>query len=768
MDGKGSSTDRAPMYPFQDTSLPTAERVEDLLARLSLDEKLGQMSYQAPAIPRLGIPAYNWWNEALHGVARSGTATVFPQAIALAATFDVALVQQVAETVAREGRAKFNAVLERHGETAQYQGLTYWTPNVNIFRDPRWGRGQETYGEDPFLTAQLGIAYVRGLQSPSAPPDSGAPDRATDRIRSAACAKHFAVHSGPEESRHVFDARVSLKDLYETYLPAFEELVDAGVEAVMGAYNRVNGEPACGSNTLLTGILRGQWGFGGHVVSDCWAIRDFHEHHGVTDGPVASAALAINSGCDLNCGDTYRYAREAVKTGRVSDERIDDAVRRLFTTRCRLGLLDPIDERHDRDLHPNRIDWNSHHDLARRAAARSIVLLKNERDTLPLAPHLRKIYVTGPHAADVDVLMGNYYGIGTRYTTFLEGIATRAGHETKVEYRPGCLSDRPNVNDAQWAAFEAEDADATIVILGNHPFLEGEEGDAIASATKGDRSVVELPDSQRAYLEEIRRRASRVILVLTGGAAFALDGVDDLADAVLLAWYPGQAGGDALASVLFGDEEPAGKLPVSLPRYTDDLPAFDDYRMVGRTYRFSDQAQYPFGFGLGYGSLTIEGATLACRGTAVEDRTIQLGEPGVVPCVLPSILFEDRGGAARRGDSPLFGGRHEASLIVSAVVQNPSARAKRDVMQVYVAHPTVPEAPRYQLCGIEPIVLAAGERRTVSVRVPTRWLTVVDADGVRYLPEAEIELVVGTSSPGGEMCGAPTPVRGRVRLSRES
>jgi len=762
------STSSSTSFPFQDPKRSVEERVADLLSRLSLDEKLAQMSYTAPAVPRLGIPGYNWWNEALHGVARAGLATVFPQAIAMAATFEPELVERVAETISLEARAKFNVGFDLHGEAKQYQGLTFWTPNINIFRDPRWGRGQETYGEDPFLTGRMGRAFVRGLQ--------GSNGGTGGYMRAAACAKHYAVHSGPEALRHEFNAQVSQKDLYETYLPAFEELVDEGVEAVMGAYNRVNGEPACGSPFLLEKTLRQQWGFTGHVVSDCWAVRDFHTHHKITSGPVESAALAVNNGCDLNCGNTYEYAREAVDRRMISEDRIDEAVARLMTARIKLGLLDPPEKRPYRDLTPESIDWETHADLAREVAERSFVLLKNSDDLLPLdAASISKIYVTGPHATDVDVLMGNYHGVGTRFSSILEGVSRRAGHGVKVEYRPGCLTDRPNVNEAQWAAFESEDADVTVVVMGIHPFLEGEEGDAIASPTKGDRARVELPEPQRAYLAELRRRGKRVVLLLTGGSAVALEGVDELADAVLMVWYPGQAGGEAVGRVLFGDVSPSGKLPVSIPNRTEDLPDFDDYRMTGRTYRYSHGARYPFGFGLSYGRAVFRGLRIgaascgtssAGAGVAAERGEAGSSAGGEATIELPETVFDFRGGAARRADKPFPADGPDGRITLCVGVKNESSRDLRETIQIYASHPDHPSAPRYQLCGLRTVSLAAGSEGEFEVPVSLRALMLVDENGVGALPEAAVEFSAGASSPGGEAAGAPEPTRLRTRLVR--
>lgn len=408
-------------------SKETREYAKQLVSQMTLEEKMSQMVYQSPAIERLGIPAYNWWNEALHGVARAGVATVFPQAIGLAATFDKELLQEIGDVVSTEGRAKFNE-FSRKGDRGIYKGLTFWAPNVNIFRDPRWGRGHETYGEDPYLTGELGCAYIRGLQGPD-----------PDHPKAAACAKHFAVHSGPEAIRHEFDARVSKHDLYDTYLYAFKRCVkDAKVEAVMGAYNRVNGEPACGSKTLLKDILRDEFGFEGHVVSDCWAIIDFHEHHRVTKNVEESAARAVNNGCDLNCGVAFLHLPKAYEDGLVSEEAITAAVERLMEIRIRLGMMKDYPSPYE-DLSYDLVECKEHVDLSVEAARRSMVLLKNENNMLPLdVKKIRSIAVIGPNANSRAALVGNYQGTSSRYITPLEGIQQYVGDDVRVTYAEGC------------------------------------------------------------------------------------------------------------------------------------------------------------------------------------------------------------------------------------------------------------------------------------------------------------------------------------------
>jgi beta-glucosidase len=574
------------------------QRISDLIAAMTLEEKVSQLSYTSPAIDRLGIPEYNWWNECLHGVARAGIATVFPQAIALAATFDEAFVQKIAEAISDEARAKYYQAVKQ-GNRQQYSGLTFWSPNINIFRDPRWGRGQETYGEDPYLTSRIGTAFVHGLQGPD-----------PEHLKIAACAKHFAVHSGPEKLRHEFNAHVSTKDLHETYLPAFKALVEAGVEAIMGAYNRTLDEPCCASQFLLKKILRDTWHFEGHVTSDCWAIRDFHENHKITATPEESAALALNAGCDLNCGCTYPYLTVAYKKGLVSEEAIDTALRRLLRTRFKLGVFDPPEADPYSTIGAEVIDSEKHRTIALEAASKSIVLLRNENNTLPLSSSPKKILLIGPSAANPNVLLGNYNGLNDHLVTILQGLAakTKGRFELILDYHPGCMMYDPNHNTG-WTVGMAESADVVIAAFGLDSMMEGEEGDAIASDSKGDRDSIELPAWQLEYLRALKNRGKPLVLILTGGSPIAIP--EDIADAILFAWYPGQAGGTAIADIIFGDTVPSGKLPITFPASTAQLPPYEDYALKGRTYRYmTEKPLYPFGFGLSYTTFSFDSLTL--------------------------------------------------------------------------------------------------------------------------------------------------------------
>ena len=669
------------------------QRAAELVGKMSLAEKISQLKYNAPAIERFGIPAYNWWGEALHGVARAGQATSFPQAVGMAAAFDKELIGEIASVIATEGRAKYNAYSE-HGDRDIYKGLTFWSPNINIFRDPRWGRGQETYGEDPYLSGTLGTAFVKGLQGDG------------EYMKAAGCAKHFAVHSGPEAVRHSFDAKASKKDMAETYLPAFEMLVkDAGVEAVMGAYNRVNGEAACASHTLISETLRGKWSFQGHFVSDCWAIRDFHENHHVTKTVEESAALALNEGCDLNCGDTFPHLMDAYEAGMVSEERITEACTRLFTTRFLLGLFD---ETEFDDIPYSVVECPEHLALSERAARESMVLLKNN-GILPLnKKEIRTIGVIGPNANSRECLVGNYHGTAAEYITPLDGILHYAGGDIRVLYSVG--SDLRN-DKVENLAFEndrlseaeivAEESDVVVLVVGLNETLEGEEGDTGNSYASGDKLDLYLPKPQRELVRTVAGCGKPVILCLIAGSAIDLSFEDEHFDAVLQLWYPGARGGKALAEILFGDVSPSGKLCVTFHRSGDPLPEFTDYSMKGRTYRYIDyEPLYPFGYGLTYGDVHVTEA------------------------------------------------KREDPFTVAAVCTNEGARETEDVVQVYVECAESSCAPLHpRLAGFARVHLAAGETAAVSIPLDPHTYEVINDEGERISGGTHFRLHVGTSQP---------------------
>ena len=579
----------------------TLNRAKELVSQMTLEEKMSQMLHHSPAIERLGIPKYCWWNEALHGVARTGDSTMFPQAIGLGATFDEELIHDIADVISTEGRAKYNEFV-KHEDRDIYKGLTYWAPNINIFRDPRWGRGHETYGEDPYLTGQLGMAFVKGLQGDD-----------PDNPKAAACAKHYAVHSGPEGDRHHFDAKVSDQDLYDTYLYAFKRLVkDAKVEAVMGAYNRINGEPACGSKRMLKDILRGQWGFEGHVVSDCWAIRDFHENHKVTGCEVESAALAVNNGCDLNCGCTYEKLIYAYKAGLVKEETIDEAVTRLMEIRLRLGTIPERKSKYD-DIPYEVVECKEHIKLALDAAKDSFVLLKND-GLLPLnKKDYKSIAVIGPNSDSRRALIGNYEGLSSEYITVLEGIRQVVGDDIRLFHAEGThlWKDRIHVISEPKDGFAeakivAEHSDLVVMCLGLDASIEGEEGDEGNQFGSGDKPGLKLTGCQQELLEEIAKIGKPVVLLVLSGSALDLSWAQESnnVNAIMQCWYPGARGGRAIAEVLFGKASPGGKMPLTFYASDDDLPDFSDYSMENRTYRyFKGTPLYPFGYGLGYSKI---------------------------------------------------------------------------------------------------------------------------------------------------------------------
>jgi len=608
---------------FRDPKYSVEERVSDLVSRLTLEEKVMQMQNDAPAIPRLGIPAYNWWNECLHGVARNGVATVFPQAIGMAATWSPDLVFREADIISTEARAKYNAI-KPTGKNGLYQGLTFWSPNINIFRDPRWGRGQETYGEDPYLTARTGVAFVKGLQGND-----------QKYLKVLSTAKHFAVHSGPEPARHKFDAWCSEQDFYETYLPAFEALIREGKAAsVMGAYNRVFSVPCCASDLLLDEILRKKWGFSGYVVSDCGAIWDIYNGHALVAGAEKASVMGVRAGCDLTCGDEYGSLVDAVKDGYISETIVDRSLKRLFTARFHLGMFDP-----DHDVPYSAIaitenDKEESHLLARKVAQQSMVLLKNENNTLPLSRKIRSIAVIGPYADKLSVLLGNYHGTPSKPVTLLQGITNRAGKSISVKYALGvpALEDidyQKDIIDWMPAGSEKEAlelasrSDAIVFVGGISPYLEGEEMKVeIPGFSGGDRTTLDIPDNQTELLKKLQNTGKPVILVLTGGSALSFIWAKENLPAILDVWYPGEEGGNALADILFGDYNPAGRLPVTFYKSVSDLPAFEDYSMKGRTYRyFTGEPLYPFGYGLSYTSFSYLSVDLA-RKSAVPSDTV--------------------------------------------------------------------------------------------------------------------------------------------------
>jgi beta-glucosidase len=691
--------------PYMNPRLPVSRRAEDLVSRMTLEEKVAQMMNRAPAVERLGVPEYEWWNEALHGVARAGVATVFPQAIGLAATWDAKLMREVADVISTEARAKHHEFVRR-GERKRYQGLTFWSPNINIFRDPRWGRGQETYGEDPFLTSRMGVAFVRGLQG-------------DDPVywKVAATPKHYAVHSGPEPERHAFDARAFERDMRETYLPAFRATVtEAKAASVMCAYNRTNGEPCCASRELLTDILRGEWKFDGYVVSDCGAITDIWKGHGFAKSEAEASAAAVRAGTDLACGGEYRSLVRAVKDGLITEAELDASLRRLFEARFRLGMFDPPESVPYARIPFSENDSPAHRALSLKAARESIVLLKNERDTLPLGKDLKAVAVIGPNADAPDVLLGNYNGTPSKSVTPLEGVRRKVSGATRVLYSAGLrpAGAKPDA-DAERAMREdalakAERADVVIMVVGITPSVEGEEMDVkIEGFRGGDRTDISLPKAQEDLIKEVHALGKPVVLVLTGGSALAVNWADANVPAIVEAWYPGEEGGNALADVLFGDYSPSGRLPVTFYKSVGQLPPFDDYGMEGRTYRyFRGEPLYPFGHGLSY-------TRFSYAGLSVSPRVLRAG----------------------------------GTVRVGVEVRNVGAREGEEVVQLYLTDEaaSAPVAVR-SLQGVERVSLRPGERRRVTFTLSARQLSLIDGRGRRVVEPGEFTVAVGGKQPG--------------------
>lgn len=706
---------------YQDETLSFEEKAADLAAQMTLEEKVYQTLHGAAAIERLGVKAYNYWNEALHGVARAGVATVFPQAIGLAAAFDEDFMEKVAEVISDEGRAKFN-VQQKYGDYDIYKGLTFWSPNVNIFRDPRWGRGHETFGEDPYLTSRLGVRFIEGMQGKDA-----------KYMKVAACAKHFAVHSGPEDVRHSFNAVATEQDMRETYLPAFKACVkEAGVEVVMGAYNRTNGEPCCGSRRLLKDILRDEWGFQGHVTSDCWAIKDFHEFHMVTANAVESVALAMNEGCDLNCGNIYGNLLKAVKQGIVKEETIERAVTRLLTTRMKLGLFDAPEKVPYNTISYDVVDCKKHRQINEQAARKSIVLLKNQDQLLPLNKDaIKTIGVIGPNANNRKALVGNYEGTASEYITILEGIQRYVGEDVRVMFSEGChlcktktqvlAEENDRMSEVRAVA---DQADVIIACMGLDASLEGEEGDEGNEFASGDKPNLELPGLQEQVLRELVATGKPVVLILLSGSALAVNYAEENIPAIIEGWYPGARGGKAIAEMLFGEYSPEGKLPVTFYRTTEELPEFTDYSMKNRTYRYMKQeALYPFGFGLSY--------------TKIDCTDVRMIEQDGAYQILASLV-------------------------------NRGSMKGAETLQVYVKA-CRDNVPNWQLKALKKVDLEQGEKKELQVTLTLDDFGLYDEDGVKRVQPGEYEVYVGTSQPDTRSTAltGKTPEKFAVHFSAE-
>jgi beta-glucosidase len=686
---------------YRDPSLPVTVRVDDLVSRMTLEEKMAQLVYDSPAIERLGIPAYNWGNECLHGVAQAGVATVFPQSIGLGATWDTELIHTIADAISDEARAKYHEAL-RQNRQRKYYGLTFFSPNVNIFRDPRWGRGQETYGEDPYLTARLGVAYVQGLQGNNA-----------QYLKVVATPKHFAAHSGPEPERHRFSAQVDERDLRETYLPAFEACIREGKAfGTMAAYSRLNGEADCASPKLLEEILRREWGFRGYVVSDCYGIKDILEQQHLASTIEQASAMALKAGTDLNCGNEYLSLPSAVKQGMVTEADIDKAVKRVMEARFRLGMFDPKEKVPYAQIPFSVVDSRQHRRLSLQAARKSIVLLKNDHHVLPLSKNLKSIAVVGPNANDVKALLGNYYGTPSLAVTPLVGIQQKVSPLTKVIFAKGCEPVEPPTiaNSLDEAVRAANSADVVVVALGLSGDLENEQFEIDEDGFYwGDRTSLDLPRAQEKLLEAMVATGKPTVVLLLNGGPVTTAWASAHTGAIVEAWYPGEEGGAAIADVLFGDYNPGGRLPVTVYKSVDQLPTFGDYKMAGRTYRyFSGEPLYPFGYGLSF--------------THFQYRNLQTG-------------------AAQIGTGK--------SLRVSVEVRNSGAESGDEVVQLYLSHLNAPvPVPIRTLAGFNRVQLKPGESKVISFDLSPRQLSVIDNGGKRVVLPGKVRIEVGGKQPG--------------------
>ncbi|MCQ2495929.1 MAG: glycoside hydrolase family 3 C-terminal domain-containing protein [Lachnospiraceae bacterium] len=696
-------------------------RAKELVSKMTLKEKVYQLRHTAPAVESVGLPAYNYWNEALHGVARAGVATVFPQAIGMAASFDDELLGEVADTIATEGRGKYNAQF-KYGDHGIYKGLTFWAPNINIFRDPRWGRGHETYGEDPYLTSRLGVSFVKGIQGDD-----------ENYLKAAACAKHFAVHSGPEDVRHHFNAECSPQDLRETYLPAFRALVqEANVEAVMGAYNRTNGEPCCGSKTLLKDILRKEWGFKGHVTSDCWAIKDMNEGHAVTKTPAESVALAINNGCDINCGDLYEYLLQAVEEGLTTEERIDEALVNVLTTRFKFGFFDSDEKNPYSKIDYSNVDTAEARALNLKMAEETIVLLKND-GVLPLNKNnIKSIGIIGPNADSRKALIGNYEGTASQYITIAEGIRKEAEEAgIRVYVGEGChlYKDRAQAlgeyND-RIAEVKAvcEYSDVVVLCMGLDAGLEGEEGDEGNEFGSGDKPNLKLPGIQQEVIDTVAASGKPAILVVLSGSCLALDKAAKEVPAILQGWYPGAQGGQAIANIIFGKKSPEGKLPLTFYSENNTLPEFTDYAMKGRTYRYMTETPlYPFGFGLSYTDIS----------ETVQEISIQTGDKS-------ETVYSSSDAAIAPVE---FSGD---KMSISVKLTNTGKMDGGATVQCYIAS-GIEGAPVRQLKGLKKLHLSAGTEASTVITLDKSAFGLYDTKGEFKVNPGTYKVSIGDSQP---------------------
>lgn len=685
--------------PYKNSQLPIDVRVNDLVSRMTLKEKVSLMMYNAPQIDRLEIPAYNWWNECLHGIARSEEkTTVFPQPIGLAATFNPKELQKSAEMISDEGRAVYNLSVKKGNTAKRYTGLTFWTPNINIFRDPRWGRGHETYGEDPLLTAEMGIAMTKGLQGND-----------PNYLKLSACAKHFAVHSGPEPLRHEFNATADEHDLYDTYLPAFYRLIkEANVSGVMCAYNSFKGQPCCGSNLFLRKILLHDWKFNGYITSDCWAISDFIYGHKTHKDSISASSDAVLHGTDLECGNVYRSLTEAVEAGMITEDQIDISLKKLLKIQFRLGMFDPQDKVPYSKIGAEVLESKPHQQQALKMARQSMVLLKNEKQLLPLSSKIKKIALLGPNANNGTTQLGNYNGIPSKNTTLLDALRAEKGIEVVYDSISDFITLHPGI-DLQHYAEKYKDVDLIIYAGGISALLEGEEGDTgnVEGFYGGDRTTINLPAVQTQVMQMLQKSGKPMIFICMSGSAIAFNWESQHIPAIIQAWYGGQATGTALADILFGRYNPSGKLPITFYRSDSDLPAIEDYSMKNRTYRyFNGDVLYPFGYGLSFTKFKFKKLNVP--------QEVQIGD----------------------------------TISISTEVVNMGKSAGEEVVQLYLSHKDIaPETPNSQLVGFQKVMLQPGERKIVHFKLSPRNLAYVDeTGGVNTMP-GKIKVYIGNVCP---------------------
>ena len=685
--------------PYKNSQLPIDIRVNDLVSRMTLKEKVSLMMYNAPQIDRLEIPAYNWWNECLHGIARSEEkTTVFPQPIGLAATFNPKELQKSAEMISDEGRAVYNLSVKKGNTAKRYTGLTFWTPNINIFRDPRWGRGHETYGEDPLLTAEMGIAMTKGLQGND-----------PNYLKLSACAKHFAVHSGPEPLRHEFNATTNEHDLYDTYLPAFYRLIkEANVSGIMCAYNSFKGQPCCGSNLFLRKILLHDWKFNGYITSDCWAISDFIYGHKTHKDSISASSDAVLHGTDLECGNVYRSLTEAVEAGMITEDQIDISLKKLLKIQFRLGMFDPQDKVPYSKIGAEVLESKPHQQQALKMARQSMVLLKNEKQLLPLSSKIKKIALLGPNANNGTTQLGNYNGIPSKNATLLDALRAEKGIEVVYDSISDFITLQPGI-DLQHYAEKYKDVDLIIYAGGISALLEGEEGDTgnVEGFYRGDRTTINLPAVQTQVMQMLQKSGKPMIFICMSGSAIAFNWESQHIPAIIQAWYGGQATGTALADILFGRYNPSGKLPITFYRSDSDLPAIEDYSMKNRTYRyFNGDVLYPFGYGLSFTKFKFKKLNVP--------QEVQIGD----------------------------------TINISTEVVNTGKSAGEEVVQLYLSHKDIaPEAPNSQLVGFQKVMLQPGERKIVHFKLSPRNLAYVDeTGGVNTMP-GKIKVYIGNVCP---------------------